>query len=720
MTTSASGRAGRREWTALAVLALPLLLVSMDISILFFAVPALSADLAPSGTEMLWIFDIYAFMLAGLLITMGSLGDRIGRRRLLMLGTAAFGGASLLAAYSSSAGMLIGARAMLGIGGACLLPSTLSLIRSLFADPKQRGVALGIWSAVMITGVSIGPVISGALMEYFWWGSVFLINTPAMLLLLVLAPILLPEFKDPDPGPFDGLSSVLTLAAILPAIYGIKELGADGFAPVPAACVAVGLVFGWLFIRRQKTAAAPMLDVELLSRRAFKGGVLFAMVSNWAMIGFAIFTTQYLQSVLGMEPLEAALWSLVPSLGVFVASGVATAFSRTVDHAYVIAGAFTLTAGGFAFLTQLRADSPLWMVMVGAGALSSGIAAGAPLLTGMVVGTAPPERAGAASATLQMGQEFGGAIGLATMGTIGTAVYQRGIDGSAPDGLPDEALESVRETIAGATAVAGEMPGSSGDALLVTARDAFTDGMNIVATVGAVVLVLAAFVAARMLRGFAPLPGGKDDGGPADPAGPEQDAPPAAAPVPAGIPAAVPAGVAYGQQAPAPAGYGQQAYPDPAYGQQQYGQPAYGQQAYDQQQYGQQPPPPQPVTTGGPTLALGGVPAPQQQPYDQGDPGPYPGQVPASAGQREQTMALGHPSPAGPVPGAQPPPGYGQQQAPAVPPYGQAQPVQPVHPAQHGYQGQPGHPAPGAPVAYGQQPPVDPAYGGQPPAAPQH
>ena len=223
------GPAGRKEWTGLAVLALPLLLVSMDVSVLYFAVPFISRDLAPTATQQLWIFDIYGFVLAGLLLTMGSLGDRIGRRKLLLIGAVGFSLASLLAAYSQSAEMLIAARALLGVAGATLMPSTLGLIRNMFHDAKQRSTAIAIWTAVMTSGIAVGPVLSGILLEHFWWGSVFLINIPAMLLLLALGPVLLPEYRRPGSARFDLVSSGLSLATVLPVIYGIKEWAARGF-----------------------------------------------------------------------------------------------------------------------------------------------------------------------------------------------------------------------------------------------------------------------------------------------------------------------------------------------------------------------------------------------------------------------------------------------------------------------------------------------------------
>lgn len=312
-TTTPAGRlAGRREWTALGVLMLPLLLVSMDVSVLYFAIPAISADLEPSGTQQLWIFDIYAFVLAGLLMTMGSLGDRIGRRKLLLIGAAAFGTASLIAAYASSAETLIAARAVLGIGGATLMPSTMALIRTMFTDPGQRAKAIGLWSGVMTAGIALGSVMSGVLVQYFWWGSVFLVNLPAMALLLVLGPVLLPESRDPAPGRFDWLSVPLSMAAVLPVIYGLKEITSEGWHARYVVSITVGLVFAALFVHRQRTAASPMIDPALFRSRGFAPSVALNLVASFGMLGSAFFTTQYLQSVLDKSAMEAALWALLP------------------------------------------------------------------------------------------------------------------------------------------------------------------------------------------------------------------------------------------------------------------------------------------------------------------------------------------------------------------------------------------------------------------------
>ncbi|MFH8409627.1 MFS transporter [Streptomyces sp. NPDC018019] len=494
-------RAGRREWTALAVLLLPCLLVSMDVSVLYFAVPFLSAELAPSGTEQLWILDVYGFVLAGLLITMGAIGDRVGRRRLLLSGAVLFGIASALAAYAQGPGMLIAARAVLGIGGATLMPSTLALIRNLFHDAGQRGRAVAVWSGAMMGGIAAGPVLSGVLLEHFWWGSVFLINTPAMVLLLVAGPLLLPEFKNPAAGRFDLAGALLSLAAMLPIVYGIKEMARNGVAALPALAVAAGLLAAAAFVHRQRTARHPMLDLELLRHRGYSGSVLMNLLAMFALVGSAVFFTQYLQSVRGMGPLEAALWNVVPTVAVGGMAPAAAALAQRMDRAFVIAGGFLAAAGGFLWVSRAEADTALWIVLLGASVYAAGLVMVMSLGTELALGAAPPQRAGSASAVLESGSELGGALGLALLGTLGTAVYRGDVSGSVPGGLPAGAAEAVRETLAGAAAVAGELPGRAGEALLTAARTAFVHGMHAALLGAAAVMVLGALLAAVLLRG---------------------------------------------------------------------------------------------------------------------------------------------------------------------------------------------------------------------------
>ncbi|WP_405822757.1 MFS transporter [Streptomyces sp. NBC_00838] len=529
------GLAGRKEWIALGVLMLPLLLVSMDISILYFAIPFVSQDLEPSATQQLWILDMYGFVLAGLLITMGALGDRIGRRKLVLAGAAVFGAASVAAAYAHSADALIGVRALLGLGGAALMPSTLALIRNLFHDAKQRGRAVTIWTGVMTTGISLGPVVSGLLLEHFWWGSVFLINLPAMVLLLVLVPFLVPESRTESDGqggtegaragagegerePFDLVSAALSLAALLTVIYGIKEWARHGFAPVPALAVVVGLALGYVFVRRQKRLAHPMINLELLGRRAFGGPVFANVLAMFATVGMAVFLTQYLQSVQGLSPFEAALWSLVPASGVIVAAPAAAMLAQRVDRAYVMGGGFVVAAAGFSWLTQIRTDSALWFCLSAGALYVGGLVAAMTLANELAIGAAPPERAGSAAAVLESGQELGGALGMAVLGSVGAAVYSREMADALPAdviaALPGGEADAVRETLGGAAAAAARLPAEAGDSVLAAARDAFSHGMGLASVGAAVVMAAAALFSSVVLRGTAGKATSKAGGGP--------------------------------------------------------------------------------------------------------------------------------------------------------------------------------------------------------------
>ncbi|MFE4017658.1 MFS transporter [Streptomyces sp. NPDC059101] len=494
--------AGRREWTALAVLLLPCLLVSMDVSVLYFAVPFLTAQLEPSSVQQLWILDIYGFVLAGLLITMGALGDRIGRRRLLLGGAVLFGLASCLAAYAQTPGMLIAARALLGVGGATLMPSTLALIRNLFTDGRQRGKAIAIWSAATAGGIAVGPVLSGALLEHFWWGSVFLINAPAMALLLICGPLLLPEFRNPAVGRFDLPGAALSLAAMLPAVYGIKEIARNGVAALPVAALVVGALAAAAFVGRQRTARHPMLDLELFRHRGFSGSVLMNLLAMFAVVGCAVFFTQYLQTVRGMSPLRAALWNVVPTLAIGGMAPLSAALARRLDRAVVIAAGFALAAVGFLSLSWLEPSSPLWFPLVGSAIYASGLVAVMSLGNELAVGAAPPERAGSASAVLESGTELGGALGMAALGTIGSAVYRHDIQGALPAELPARVADAAHETLAGAVAAAARLPGRAGHALLAAARDAFVHGLHAATLCAAGVMAAAAVLAVVLLRGL--------------------------------------------------------------------------------------------------------------------------------------------------------------------------------------------------------------------------
>ncbi|MGW3179597.1 MFS transporter [Kitasatospora sp. NPDC001119] len=499
--TATTGRAGRREWIGLAVLLLPTLVLTMDMGVLFFAVPYISTTLAPSGTQQLWIMDMYSFLLAGLLITMGALGDRIGRRRLLMIGAAGFAGASLLAAWSHDAGQLIAARAVLGAAGATVMPSTLALIRTMFHDPRQRQIALGAWGGILTAGATLGPVAGGLLLEHFWWGSAFLLAVPVMALVLLTAPVLLPEYRSTRrTGRFDLLGAALSLAAILPLVYGVKTIAVEGWSLLPGLAVVAGLLLAGAFVQRQRTAANPLLDLGLFRIRTFSGAISVNSIAMFAMMGFALFTSQYLQLVKGMSPLTASLWSLVPSLGVGAAVGVSSALAGRVRPAVLMGGGFLVGSAGFAMMTQVGPHSPLALALTAAGVLAAGTVGTMTMTAEMVVSAAPVEQAGAASATSETAVELGSSLGIALLGAAGAAVYHHRLDGALPAGVDGEAARTAQDTLGGAATVAAHLPGRLGADLLETARTAFTDGLHVAAVVGLVFALGAAALAYRLMR----------------------------------------------------------------------------------------------------------------------------------------------------------------------------------------------------------------------------
>jgi DHA2 family multidrug resistance protein-like MFS transporter len=500
MSTENPVRAGRREWVGLAVLALACVLYSMDLTVLHLAVPELSADLEPSSAQLLWIVDIYGFMLAGSLITMGALGDRIGRRRLLLIGAAFFGLASLLAAFSTSAEMLIAARALLGVAGATLAPSTLSLIRSMFLDPQQRTFAIGVWITSFSAGAVIGPPIGGVLLEFFWWGSVFLLAVPVMVLLLVLGPLLLPEFRDPEAGRLDLVSAALSLAAVLAVIYGLKQIAQDGLGGPPALSVLLGFVLGAVFVQRQRTLADPLIDLQLFRVPAFSASLGAYLLATFVAFGAFLFIFQYLQLVLGQSPLEAALWGM-PSFVAFIVGALLTpVLVRRFRPGFVIAGGMAVAAAGYALLSQVGVDSALALLVTASIVFSLGEAFVFTLATDLIVGVAPLERAGAAAAISETSSELGGALGIAVLGSIGTAVYRSQVADAVPAGVPPAATEAAQDTLAGALETADALPGRLGDGLLDTAREAFVQGMQAAALTSAVLAALAAVVIVLFLR----------------------------------------------------------------------------------------------------------------------------------------------------------------------------------------------------------------------------
>ncbi len=493
-------RAGRREWLGLAVIALPCMLSFMDFTVLNLAVPSLSADLAPTSAQLLWIMDIYGFLVAGSLITMGTLGDRIGRRRLLLIGAAAFGVTSVAAAFARSAEMLIAARALLGLAGATLAPSTLGLIRNMFHDPRQRTVAIGVWFSSFSAGAPLGPLLGGLLLEHFWWGSVFLTGVPVMVLLLVVGPLLLPEFRDPAAGRPDLVSACQSLAAVLLVIYGLKRIAEDGFARLPVLAVLAGLGAGALFVYRQRRLADPLIDLRLFREPAFSTALAAYTLGAFVLAGSFIFIAQYLQLVLGLPPLVAGLWTALFAVAFIVGSLLAPLLARRFRPAFVIAAGAGLAALGFGLVALAGGGAGLTVLVIGFVTYSLGLAPVFTLTTDLIVGTAPPERAGAAAAISETGSELGGALGIALLGSIGAAVYRSRMAAGVPAGVPPAAREAASETLGAALAVGDRLSGRLGAELIDTARAAFGQALQLTAVLCAGVVIAVAIAALVLLR----------------------------------------------------------------------------------------------------------------------------------------------------------------------------------------------------------------------------
>jgi DHA2 family multidrug resistance protein-like MFS transporter len=449
--------AGRREWLGLAVLAVPCLLTVMDLAVLVLAVPELSADLDPSATQLLWITDIYGFLIAGALLTMGTLGDRIGRRRLLLIGSAAFALTSVLAAYSTSAEMLIAARALQGVAGATLVPCAMALVFTMFTDERQRGTALGVVMGCFAVGAALGPVLGGVLLESFWWGSVFLINAPIMLVVLLIGPRVLPEYRAPEAGRIDAASVALSLVGILGVIYAIKRGAVDGIDGVVAAAFVAGAAAGVAFLRRQRRIPDPLVDLELFRSPRFSAALGIAVVGAFVMYGCYLLSTSFMQLVEGLSPLEAGLWLIPSAIAVGTGSNLAPLRARRLPTGGVISGGLVLMVAGFVMLAQLDTDSPLALLIAASVVIHFGVGPVATLLTGIVIGSAPPERAGAASALNHTGNELGGALGLGLLGSLASAVYRHDTGGDAgafgvPGRIAEDAFAHAFEVTAIASA----------------------------------------------------------------------------------------------------------------------------------------------------------------------------------------------------------------------------------------------------------------------------
>lgn len=497
--SAAPPAATRREWIGLGVLALPTLLISIDVSVLYVALPSLSRDLDASATQQLWILDIYSFLLAGLLVTMGGLADRIGTRRLLLVGGAAFGAVSVLAAFSQSAEMLILSRALLGVAGATIMPSTMAMIRHMFQRPEQMGQAISIWLACFMGGMTVGPVLGGALLERFWWGAAFLMGVPVMVLLVVLAPRLLPDIRPAEGGHAlpDAASVLLSMVTLIPGVYGLKELARGEHVATAVLGLVVAIVAGTVFVRRQRRLTDPLVDLELFADRRFSVALGTFLVTGVVMAGVSFAAALYLQGVLGLSPTAVGAWMVPQSLVMLAGTLLAPRLDQRFDTVNLVAGGLAVAGAGLMLLGLLDRDA-LGLHVVAMVVAAAGVSVPMSLVINLVMGATPPERAGSAGSLMEMCGELGIALGVATLGTLVAALYRVTLPGRLPAGISSESASTVREGVTAAPAAADQSPELAGQ-IVAAAQTAFTDAYNVVGLLGGVALLATAVIARRVL-----------------------------------------------------------------------------------------------------------------------------------------------------------------------------------------------------------------------------
>ena len=485
------------RWPALGVLSLGVLLIGVDGTVLAVATPIFGRDLGMTATEILWIGDIYSFVLAGLLVTMGSLGDRIGHKTLLLCSATGFALASLLAAYAPTVGTLIAARALLGIAGASLAPSTLALIRGLFPQPRERAIAVGVWASTFSVGTALGPVIGGLFLEHFWWGSVFLINVPVVIVLVVGGWWLLPEFRNPTPGPWDPLGAALSLIGVLGVVYAAKQAAAQGLHADTVVTGVIGALALALFVRRQLTAPHPLIDVRLLANRGFSGVIAANMLSIFGLSGVLFFLSQFFQLVDGYSPLQAALAELPAAVAAMMFGLLAGVAVRYFSPRAVLSAALALIGAALASLTLITPTTPYLPLGIALFVIGAGLGLAFTVANDVIITSVPPERAGAAAGVSETAYELGMALGIAVLGSVIAAVY-RGL--ARPPGVHDDVIAHAEQSLAAAHRAAAMLTNQNAYALLSAAQSAFASGLAVAAGIGSALLLSSAVAVWMLLK----------------------------------------------------------------------------------------------------------------------------------------------------------------------------------------------------------------------------
>ncbi|MEV6296466.1 MFS transporter [Streptomyces sp. NPDC051896] len=492
--------AGANRWVVLVVLCVSLLLVALDATVLHVAVPAVTEDLKPSAIELLWIVDVYPLVCASLLILFGTLGDRVGRRRVLLLGYGLFGVASAVAALAQTAETLILARALLGVGGAMIMPATLSILRQVFPDRRERALAIGIWSAVAAVGAAVGPLLGGFLLEHFWWGAVFLVNIPLMLVSLPVGRILLPESRGDGSSPWDVVGALTAAGGLFGVVLGVKRLGggeapASPFTLLPLLAGAALLFF---FVRRQRRLAHPLVDLRMFRRPAFSTSVGCIVLAMLALVGLELIAAQYLQLVLGLSPLQTGL-RLLPLTVAAMAAGLAGArMLRRFGPRRMVCFGFCLTAAAVLALTAMGGTDNAPLLLSGFVLLGFGLETTLFGAYESMLNECPADQAGGAAAIGETSYQLGAGIGIALLGSVMNAAYAPHL--RAVRGVPQDASNAAGHSLGEAYDVAGRLGGATGAALRRVARDSFVHGLHVTLLVSAGLLLLGAVMALRLPR----------------------------------------------------------------------------------------------------------------------------------------------------------------------------------------------------------------------------
>jgi EmrB/QacA subfamily drug resistance transporter len=489
-----------RRWIVLGVMCLSLLLIVMDNTIVNVALPTLQRELDASTTELQWVVDAYILVFAGLLLTMGSLGDRFGRRGALAIGLAVMGTGSILSAFANGADQLIATRALMGAGGAMIMPATLSIITNVFTDRRERAQAIAIWSATAGAAVAIGPVTGGWLLEHFWWGSVFLVNVPVVVVALVLGQLFVPTSRDPTAPPIDVPGALLSIAGLVVLVWAIIE-GPGGWTDpeILGAFVLAAVLLG-IFILWERWTRFPMLDVSFFRNPRFSAASGAIMLTFFAMFGSLFLLTQFLQSILGYTPLEAGIRLLPMAAVMIVISPLSAKVVERIGSKIVVASGLSIAAIGLIVASRLTAGASYPEVLTSLVVLAAGMALVMPPATESIMGSLPPAKAGVGSAVNDTTRQVGGALGVAVLGSVMSSTYGPRVS-DAISGLPlsSEQATAIHDQIGAAIRAASEIGGAPGRALADVASRGFADGMSTAFIIGAAALALGAVIVALFL-----------------------------------------------------------------------------------------------------------------------------------------------------------------------------------------------------------------------------